>query len=287
MKHLLLLTDFSDNAWNAIDYGIKLHKKTSCTFYILHVVSITNFNEAELKLMAGTEAIEELLLKNAREKLAEVMHKIEQLPLNTKHNFKPYALHGFFLETIRKEISEKDIDLIIMGTKGATGLKKLTLGSNTGNVITTVKCPVLAIPKKADYAKPKEIAFPTDHHLGYEIDILDDLIQMVKQHTASLRILYISKKDEKLSTTQHMNMEFLGNYFEEIDHSFHSVTGIKLETAVQCFVESRDIDMLVMVAKNLNFLQRILFTPSVEEISYHINVPFLVLHEQEAKAVHT
>jgi hypothetical protein len=53
----------------------------------------------------------------------------------------------------------------------------------------------------------------------------------------------------------------------------------KAEDAVQCFVESRDIDMIVMVAKNLNYFQQILFHSKVEKISYHTNVPFLVLQE--------
>ncbi|WP_245726521.1 hypothetical protein [Pricia antarctica] len=64
-----------------------------------------------------------------------------------------------------------------------------------------------------------------------------------------------------------------------MEHGFHSLTGTKLETAVQAFTESRDIDMIAMVAKNLNFFQRILFRPEVEKISYHTKVPFLVLHE--------
>ena len=63
--------------------------------------------------------------------------------------------------------------------------------------------------------------------------------------------------------------------------SFHFLTNNNIEDAVQCFVESRDIDMIAMVAKNLNYFQRILFMPTVEEISYHSDVPFLVLHEQQ------
>ena len=64
-------------------------------------------------------------------------------------------------------------------------------------------------------------------------------------------------------------------------HSFHRITNKKIEAGVQCFVESRNINMIVMVAKNINLFQRILFRPTVEEISYHIEIPFLVLHEQK------
>ncbi|WP_273568520.1 hypothetical protein [Maribacter halichondriae] len=82
-----------------------------------------------------------------------------------------------------------------------------------------------------------------------------------------------------MTEEQEKNKDFLDDYLVDVEHSFHSLTGTKLETAVQCFTESRDIDMIAMVAKNLNFFQRILFRPAVEEISYHAEVPFLVLHE--------
>ena len=68
-------------------------------------------------------------------------------------------------------------------------------------------------------------------------------------------------------------------YFLDENHSFHRIKNKKIENGVQCFVESRNIDLIIMIAKNLNLFQRILFKPTVEEISYHAHVPFLVLHE--------
>jgi hypothetical protein len=146
-------------------------------------------------------------------------------------------------------------------------------------VITKVKCPLLAVPENSLYKRPKEIAFPTDFHIAYDIKVLDTLIEMATMNNSVLRVVHISKKGEMLSEEQLRNKDFLHDYLRGIDHSFHSLTGSKLETSVQCFVESRDIDLVAMVAKNLNFFQRILFRPAVEEISYHTDIPFLVLHE--------
>ncbi|MBT8297315.1 MAG: universal stress protein, partial [Maribacter sp.] len=84
---------------------------------------------------------------------------------------------------------------------------------------------------------------------------------------------------EVLSDEQQENKDFLNDYLRDVEHSFHSLTGNDLETAVQCFTESRDSDMIAMVGKNLNFFQRILFRPKIEQISYHTDIPFLVLHE--------
>ena len=166
-----------------------------------------------------------------------------------------------------------------MGTKGASGLTEVIVGSNTGDLITKVKHPVLIVPEKASYTVPKEIAFPTDYNIFYQPKILNSITELAKMYNATVRILHIAKKDEILTSSQIENKEFLNNFFMDEKHSFHRLTNKKIEEGVQCFVESRDIDMIVMVAKNLNLFQRILFKPTVEEISYHIEIPFLVLHE--------
>ncbi|MFH6602671.1 universal stress protein [Maribacter algicola] len=279
MQQILIPTDFSDNSWNAIKFALELFKKTKSTFYLLHVNPIPPYSGAGSSVRAASRNFEDQILKESREELQKLLKRIEALPFNTKHAFVTIALHDYFVDAVKRELEEKKIDLVIMGTKGASGLKKATVGSNTGDVITKIKVPLLAVPEDAVYSKPKEIAFATDYHIGYDVKVLDTLIAMAILHGSVLRILHISKKGEQLTEEQEKNKDFLDDYLVDVEHSFHSLTGSKLETAVQCFTESRDIDMIAMVAKNLNFFQRILFRPTVEEISYHTEVPFLVLHE--------
>jgi hypothetical protein len=153
------------------------------------------------------------------------------------------------------------------------------IGSNTGDLITRVKCPVLIVPENAVFEELNEIAFPTDYHLFYPTKILNSILEFTKMHNSTLRIVHIVNKNEEFTDFQRENKEFLTNFFAEEKHSFHKITNKKIEDGVQCFVESRDIDMIIMIAKNLNLFQRILFRPTVEEISYHTDIPFLVLHE--------
>ncbi|MFD0797231.1 universal stress protein [Maribacter chungangensis] len=279
MKHILIPTDFSDNAWNAITYGMAWFKKTKCTFYIVHVHPTTTYSGGEATVFVAPKILEEQILSESREKIAGVLKTIERLPVNTKHIFKTEVLYGFFTDHLKQVVKDKNIDLIIMGTKGASGLKAVSMGSNTGNVITKVPCAVLAVPEDATYRRPKEVGFPTDFQLGYDTKVLENIKELVLIHNSALRFLYLSNKENTLSALQTKNREFLKDYFSNTECSFHTLTGKKLDEAVQHFVQSRDLDMIVMVAKNLNFLERILFRPTVEKISYHTKVPFLVLHE--------
>lgn len=279
MNQILIPTDFSENSWNAIKYGLELFKKSRCTFYLLNINPVPPYSGAGTAIRAATENFEDYVLEDSRKELQKLVKRIEKLPLNTKHTFVTHAIHDYFVDAIKREAEVKKIDLIVMGTKGASGLKKATVGSNTGDVITKVKQPLLAVPEDAVFSSPKEIAFPTDYHISYDVKVLDTLIEVATMNDAIIRILHISKKGEELNESQLKMKDFLDDYLVDVKHSFHSLTGTKLESAVQCFTESRDIDMIAMVAKNLNFFQRILFRPAVEEISYHSEVPFLVLHE--------
>ena len=279
MKNILIPTDFSENAWNALLYGISFFKKTHCAFYIVHVNSVNTNTSGETAMFLSPDILEESILVESKEKLNKLMSKIEHLPLNVKHEFKPIALYGFLTDHIKTQVKEKKIDLIIMGTKGSTGLKSVSIGSNTGDVITKVPCTVLAVPEHAVYSGIKEIGFPSDFQLTYDHKILETLKDILLLKKSTLRLVYVSLNNEKLSPIQENNKRILMEHYKDIECSFHVVTGKKIDESIQCFTESRNLDMLVMVAKNLNFLERILFRPTVEKISYHTKVPFLVIHE--------
>jgi len=280
MKSILLPTDYSANSWNAIEYALNFYKGQECIFYILHVNRLSNVVTNDSPFIPTQDVIEDIYTKPAQKQLRKLLKKILlKFPNNDNHKFYALTDYNFFIESIRKNVEEKKIDIIVMGTKGATGLKKLIVGSNTGDVITKVQCTTLVVPENAKYSDPKEIAFPTDFSLFYNIDTLKPVTDILDQTNASVRILHISKKNEELNLNQNKNKEILEDYFLDYDYSFHFLSNKKVEDAVQCFVESRDVDMIAMVGKNLNYFQQILFHSRIEEISYHTDVPFLVLHE--------
>jgi nucleotide-binding universal stress UspA family protein len=280
--NILLPTDFSDNSWNAIVYALALFKNTTCNFYVLHINKIENVIVGNAMYTPTQEAIEDTYIKPSKKKLRALLKKIsDYLEHNKKHKFYTIVDYSFFVESIRKHINNKKIDMIIMGTKGASGFEEYIIGSNAGDVVTKVKCTTLVVPEHAKYNKLKEIAFPTDYNSSYDIKILQPFTAILSMVKASLRIIHIHihKKDTKLNNEQLTNKDVLNDYFEDFMPSFHFLTNKNVENAIQCFVESKGVDMIVMVAKNLNYFQNMLFHTRVEKITYHTHIPFLVLHE--------
>jgi nucleotide-binding universal stress UspA family protein len=280
MKNILLPTDFSDNSWNAIEYALNFYKDSNCNFYVLHVNRFKNLVTDDYSYDHAQNVLIDTKVEQAKKLLKELLKKIEvKLGKNKNHKFYTLTDSNFFIESIRKNIEEKKVDVIVMGTKGASGLSKFIIGSNAGDVITKVKCTTLVVPENAKFNKIEEVAFPTDFSLSRDLHLLQPITEILDKNNASLRVLNISKKSSVLNPYQQKSKELLEDYFYNYKHSFHFLTNKKVEDAVQCFVKSRDIDMIAMVAKNLNYFQQILFHNKVEEISYHTDIPFLVLHE--------
>ncbi|WP_242158925.1 universal stress protein [Aestuariivivens sediminis] len=281
MKNILLPTDFSENSWNAIKYAIHFFDTVPCNFYLLHIIRVSdNFLDGS-PYIATEEVLEAVHKKPSKQKLRKVLKRIsEHFPNNPYHSYYSMTDYDFFIESIRKHVEQKQIDTIVMGTKGASGLKEIIIGSNTGDVITKVKCNLLAVPEQANFCKIRDIAFVTDFSLNYNIQILQPLFEITERNKAALHILHISKNKTSLNTEQQINRETLGDYFISIDSRFHYLTNTKLEDAIQGFVETQNINLICMVAKNLNYFQQILFHSKIEKISYHIKIPFLVLHEK-------
>ena len=281
MKNVLLPTDFSENSWNAIKYAIHFFNAIECGFYVLHVNSLNSFIPQDETLTLDSYYLENTYIKPTKQRLRNFIKRISILgPNKEKHKFFALTETGFFIDSIRKIVKEKQIDFIVMGTKGTSGLSEIILGTNTADVITKVKCTTLAVPENAQFVPPKEIAFPTDLNLTYNLDVLHPLSEITEHFKASLRILHINKNKEHLKEDLDENITLLKDYFTDIKSSFHHLTNKKVEDAVQCFVESRAIDLICMVAKNLNYFQQIFFHSKVEKISYHTDKPLLVLHEK-------
>lgn len=279
MKNVLLPTDFSENSLNAIQYAMDFFEESACNFYLLHVIKLGDVALINSPYSISTETLEEVYTIPAKTRLRETLKYIaNNFSVNKKHKFYALTDYNFLVDSIRQHVSEKKIDMIVMGTKGASGLKKIIVGSNSGDVITKVHCTTLVVPENSKFTSIKEIAFPTDYSLLYNINVLQPIIDIVDDTNAALRVLHINKKNAILSSDQEKTKELLEDYFNNHEVSFHLLTNKKVEDAIQCFVESRNIDMIAMVAKNLNYFQQILFHSKIESISYHTDVPFLVLH---------
>lgn len=268
ITNVLIPTDFSENSWNAIQYATSFFKNRKCTFYLLHVNEINGFPYNG-----------KTFHPESRNQLQSLIHKIEDTFKNPHHTFFALTATGSIVDSIRIEVENKNIDLIVMGTKGTSGIKKIAVGSNTTDVISKVKCNTLVIPEEARYSEIKNLALPTDYNIFYGAKILETISDIMEMFDAQIHIIHLAKKNELIVGDQVQNKELLQDYFMEDNHRFMSLTNRNLDKAIQECVEKHDIKLIAMVAKNIHFFQQIFFSSNSSHTRYQKEIPFLVLHE--------
>ncbi len=275
MKRAILIpTDFSDNAWSAMVYALKLYADEFCTFYFLHSTHIDNHIS---RTYITTHYIDKINEESERE-LVELKLQIDTANANANHDFQTISSEEPLLITIEKAIKEHLIDLVVMGTKGATGLDKFFFGSNTVKIIKYLKlCPILTIPDEFEFVKPKQIAFPTDYNRFYDNKELQPLKDLASLFNSKIRIVHINV-EKKLSDIQEYNMTMLGEYLSDYEHSFHWLPKYdKKANEIEMFLKDLKIDVLAMVNYKHSIIENIIKEPVIEKLGYHPTVPFLVI----------
>ena len=280
MRHRILIpTDFSKNAWHAIKYALELYKHNYCNFYILNVFSASNnILDSLLNLGPGSELYETAKLESENG-LAKVLDMLAFVNHdNKKHRFETISSFNNIVEAIKNIVEEKDIKMIIMGTKGKTDAR-IMYGSTAINVMEKVRnCPIIVVPEKSTIKLPKEIVFPTNYKKPIEKQELNHLLGIARNCSASVEILYISEKGE-LDNKQLTNKKILHESFNGVNNAFHKLSNMDIPTAINCFVESRGSDMVAFINRKHIFFGSILTHPLVKELGYNSKVPILVMHD--------
>lgn len=277
-KRILLPTDFSKNALNAIRYTIDLYAKLNCDFYFLNVFNFEKYTTNSLNIPEEGSAEFELAKAASEKNFIKLLDTLALHNNNLKHNYYTKSTHNFLSESIKKMIADKNIELVAMGTKGATGSKGVLFGSNTVMAMEKIReCPVLAIPENISFQAPKEIVFPTDFKDTFKRAELNYLIEIGKMHNAEIAILHLNKKKE-LSETQLENQHLLKSILDEIKYNFYTLSESHLGKGIQTFVESRNSDMVAFINRKHLFFGSVFSRPLVKEIGYDSKVPILALH---------
>lgn len=279
-RRILLPTDFSVNALQAINYALELYKDEPCIFYLLNVFYIdVNDLENIINMEPGGELYETSKTESLRglDKLLNALAFGENE--NSKHSFQTISTSSLPLEAIKKVVEEKDIELIVMGTRGETNSDSKIYGSTALSVMEKIRnCPVIVVPQLAKLNLPKEIVFPTSYKTHFKRRELDYLIDITIRCDASIRILHIMTEDN-MSDKQIATKAQLEDYFVDVNHSFHFLRNMSVTAAINCFVDSRESDMIAFINKKHNFFASIINQPVVKGIAYDSKVPILVMHD--------
>jgi len=273
-RRILCPTDFSKNAQNAIEYAIALFKNDKCIFYILNTYQV----EAYTLEFTFTNTLEE----SKKKSLGGLQIVREWVTADKAVNHKSHIVskQGNLIDTMKIMVDKHDIDLVVMGTKGATDSRMDIYGSQTVLAMEEIRnCPVLAIPSKTTYTKIKEIVFPTDYRTAFKKHEFQSVVDIAHISKSSIKVLTVLPQDETLDAHQINNQNLLKDYFEGLDYSFHTIYNKDVQSAINAYILSSDSDMVVFMNRRHSFFGMILSQPMVKNLGYYTTIPVLALHD--------
>lgn len=277
MKNILLPTDFSENSWNAIKYAIQLYKNETCTFHLFNAYTPIIYHVEYVLVNPAQFGLGDAVRDASKESLKKLAKRIDkEFSNNPNHKFETIARFDALISGIKELIQERHIDVIVMGTQGATGAKEVLFGSNTVQVFKNVKCPILAIPSDFDYESPLEILFPTDLEVDYNMTQIAMLKDLAESHHSRINVMHVSTGYE-LTDLQEKNKLELESMFKSAAYLFHDVEVMDIDEAITKFQNKAKINLLVMINNKHSFFENLFFKDTISQIGFHLNIPFLVI----------
>ena len=281
MKNILLPTDFSDNAWNATKYAIELFKDEECVFHLLNTYTPAIASSRFMATSLSGGQLEDGVRINSERGLKNVLNKINKTKKYPGHSFKTISSFSLLVDEIKEIVENKAIDLIVTGTKGASGLDEVFMGSNTVRIIKSIKnSPVLAIPQFFEYVQPTEIAFATDFNRFYSQSELQPMIDLAHSFKATIRIVHVQYEIKALTEIQQFNLNMLRKYLSECEHYLHTVSELNsVSKTLEVFAEELDIHLLAMLNFQHSYMEKMTREPVVKRLAFHTQIPLLVIPE--------
>ena len=276
MKSILFPTDFSPNADHALNFAIKLAKRSKAKLLLVHAFHITYVTPDMPFQYSSPEQFKQVdkHLKKKLKSLGEAIHK----------------KHGIICTTICREGLADDVilelsrtrkpDLIVMGTKGASGLKAVLIGSNTARVIDKSSYPVLVVPDKSKLTPIKRIVYATDYRRT-DISALEYLCAFAGLFKAKISVLHVSDEEVIRPLDKELMNDFKNGLprttpFRKLD--FHLVYGKNTDKKIQHFVNQHQVDLLAMATHHRTIFERLFGISVTKQLAFHTSVPLLVFH---------
>ena len=281
MQKILIPTDFSENAWNAIDYAMQLFRNRRCTFYLLNTYTPVIPSSRFMAKMIDGVAIVDAVRENSEQGLYKTVKRIKTKYGNPNHSFETISSFNLLVEDVKDIVETFGIHLVVTGTKGASGVDEVFMGSNTVRIIkSTRKCPVLAIPYHFDYVTPSEIAFATDFNRFYTSSELSPIVNMARMFNATIRIVHVQYGIKALTELQQFNLNMLRRYLGEVEHYVHTVSELNsVSHTLETFSKELDIHLLAMLNYQHSYMEKMTREPIIKRTAFHTQIPLLVIPE--------
>jgi nucleotide-binding universal stress UspA family protein len=240
MINIIVATDFSETANNAMEYAIAAAKDINASIIVFHLFKLSSHMA---HAMISTKALDEYLLMKKNE------YEKRVAKVSEAYNIKmiPVVKMGDFLPEVQQVIEEYDAQLLVMGMPKKT-IEQELLGNTTTSAIYTLKFPILSIPQGVKYNGIGHIIYACDLKRGIHATILQRVKEYATKFGAMVEVLHVGNSDKKIEAKYTIDREFDG-----IPYYYNDVTAEGVVKAIIKEAKNVGADMIIMTPHRYGF----------------------------------
>jgi nucleotide-binding universal stress UspA family protein len=272
MKTILIPVDFSEVAKNSALYAAGLAVHLGAKKLVLYnAYSMPLATEMSWAILQ-TEELQKASHDNLEAFRAFLApHVAEGTELVTISDF------GFLAERIETVCEEQAVDIIVMGITGGGKLEQVLIGSNALHVMHHVKVPVVIVPPDANWQPVKNIGWACDYKDAIKTTPAEDIKKIVSAFGAQLVIMHNNPDPKAFDPEMFHNNVMVEEMFQHLKPEFDLVSEENLNVAVDNFVKTREIDLLLVLPRKHGWLESIFRSSHTKQLAFHTHIPLLCL----------
>lgn len=267
MKQIIVPTDFSKGAWNALLYAAGLAEALS----IREILVINSFTAPHAGA-ATLVSIDKIMQQDSEEGLRELMGRIKESGLSARLNFHSKSVHAGLVEAISYKVEEYNT-LVVMGSLGETGTVEKIFGSNASDVALNVHCPVLIIPPHVSFTNCDDVVLASDYDKVSERNLQILKAFYALDPSTKLQIVHVQEEEEDEAD----DVASMGLNQQNIPHVIKVIKGKNVSNALDDYVSNLKADLLVIIKKETGFIEGLFHRSVTKKLALLGHIPLLVL----------
>lgn len=275
MKTIIIPTDFSPTATNAMHYGIDMAKSIQASIILLHVYQVpVSYTDTPIVLVSVEE-----LKKEAEQKLEKLHKEVEHLSSGSIKIYTEARL-GNIADEIENLCEKVKPFAVVMGSKGSTGIEKILFGSTTLTAIRHLTWPVICVPPGKAFGNGiKKIGFACDFRNIVEITPADAIKTFVKEFGAELHVLNVDYHNKQFKPETPEQSALLHTMLEEVNPLYDFIENKDIEDGLNEFAEKNNLDLLITIPKKHKLLDGLFKPSSTKQLVVQSHIPVMCIHE--------
>lgn len=272
MKSIIVCTDFSDSAKNAVLFAASLSQQLNYSINVVSTYLMPISTSYDVSISSITSKDLEDFIETSLNTLKEEL--LQKFP-NINANF--HLFYGNTEDVIEEKFQELNGELVITGLSGKGAVESFLMGSTTKALINIGKFPVMAIPPNISYIKPQKIALGVSTEQVTDLHELFFLGKLLNDLESKLMIISVVKNIDDLNTSNAITGLELNRIFYDVQHTFHFPENENPVEALSKFCKEFSVDWLVLLPHHHSILERVFSKSTTQKTLEELKIPVLCI----------